>query len=80
MVIDNYLYDKTKVCGNLKLHHEIDLINLPKNTPIILFTRSSTNAIKKNLVGKGFKNIFDFLRSLYDNKKRWIYWFRTNGF
>jgi hypothetical protein len=60
MVIDNYLYDKTKRCGNLELSHEGDLLKMPNDTPVVIFARSSTIEIKKRVSEAGFSKIFDF--------------------
>lgn len=56
-VIDNYLFDKIDSCGGLKLYQDQILAETEKNTPIILFARSSAPAIKENLFKQGFKTV-----------------------
>ena len=56
-VIDNYLFDKIDTCGGLKLYQDQILIETEKNTPIILFARSSAPAIKEKLMRQGFNTV-----------------------
>jgi hypothetical protein len=60
-VIDNYLFDKTKKCGSLNLFNERVLEHVDRETPIIVFARSSAPKIKENLIKDGFSvvKIFD---------------------
>jgi len=63
-VIDNYLFDKTKFCGENKLYHSDKLKEVSKNTPIIIFGRSSTDSIKSNLHSHGFSEVKSFIEFL----------------
>ena len=56
-IIDNYLFDKTKSCNGLPLKNESVLDDSEKNTPIIVFARSSTESIISKLNSKGFENV-----------------------
>ena len=59
-IIDNYLFDKTKSCNGLPLKNESVLDDSEKNTPIIIFARSSTESIISKLNSKGFENVQPF--------------------
>lgn len=59
-IIDNYLFDKTKSCNGFPLENESVLDDSEKNTPIIVFARSSTDNIISNLNSKGFGNVQPF--------------------
>jgi hypothetical protein len=60
-VIDNYLFDKTKFCGDNQLFHSDKLNEISKETPIIIFGRSSTDSIKNNLFSLGFSEVKSFI-------------------
>jgi hypothetical protein len=59
-VIDNYLFDKTKSCNGLPLKNETVLESSNKDIPIIVFARSSTDKIIKDLNSKGFALVQSF--------------------
>lgn len=59
-VIDNYLFDKTKSCNGLPLKNETVLESSNKDIPIIVFARSSTDKIIKDLNSKGFAIVQSF--------------------
>ena len=61
LVIDNFLFDKTKKINGLKISNKKILKKLKsKKIPIIVFARSSFDEIKKELIFEGFKKIIDF--------------------
>lgn len=61
LVIDNFLFDKTKKINGLKISNKKILKKLKsKKFPIIVFARSSFDEIKKELIFEGFKKIIDF--------------------
>ena len=61
-IVDNHLFDKTKHINNLNLSTDESIKEMPKKTPIILFTRSSSLIIKKKLVEEyNFQNIYNCL-------------------
>jgi len=61
LIVDNFLFDKTKRINGIKINNKKILYKMKsKIIPVIVFARSSFHEIKKELIAGGFKKIIDF--------------------